>query len=517
MTGPALHLLAVTPRSATLEFACGYPWEAPVPHQVRLDGRPVLATARNVFTLDGLRPETEHVVTVDSEGYRRALAFRTRPETALLDVRAFGAAGDGQQDDTAFLQAAIMACPAGGTVRLPDGRWLSGPLFLKSGIGLWLEAGAILTGHPAIDRWPVLPGLLRAEDGRERCLGSWEGEAVDCHAGLLTGIGVEDMQIFGAGIIDGNAGFDGWWQRPKQPFRGWRPRTLFLVDSARVAVTGFTLRNSPSWTVHPLFSRDLIFADLHIKAPADSPNTDGINPESCRDVRIAGVHFDTGDDCIALKSGKISMARRRPVATDRVRISNCLMDRGHGGIVIGSEMASGVRDVQVRDCLFRGTDRGVRIKTRRGRGALAVVEGIHIRDIRMEGVGTPFVINSFYWCDPDGRTPYVASRDALPVDEGTPTIANISLCRIIATGTRHCAGYVLGLPERPVDGLAIDQYRVRFAAHPEPGFPDMAEGIPALACAGFHISQVRRLRLNAVDIDGQTGEALQLDQVDLLP
>lgn len=517
MTGPALRLLAVTPRSATLEIACGHPWQAPAPHQIRLDGHPVLATERNVFSLNNLRPGTGHTATVDSDGYRHTLAFQTLPEAALLDVRTFGAAGDGQQDDTAFLQAAIMACPVGGTVWLTAGRWLTGPLFLKSGLRLWLDADAVLMGHPSIDRWPVLPGLLRSEDGREQCLGSWEGEAADCHAGLLTGIGIQDVQIFGRGTIDGNASFDSWWQRPKQPFRGWRPRTLFLVDSAGVAVTGVALRNSPSWTVHPLFSRDLSFADLRIQAPADSPNTDGINPESCQDVQIAGVHFDTGDDCIALKSGKISMARRRPVATERVRISNCLMDRGHGGIVIGSEMASGVRDVQVRDCLFRGTDRGVRIKTRRGRGVLAVVDGVHISDIHMEDVGTPFVINSFYWCDPDGRTLYVASRDALPVDDRTPTLANISLRRITATGTRHCAGYVLGLPERPVDGLMIDQYRVRFAARPEPGFPDMAEGIPALARAGFHISQVRRLRLNAVDIDGQTGEALQLDQVDLLP
>jgi polygalacturonase len=336
-------------------------------------------------------------------------------------------------------------------------------------------------------------------------LATWEGEALPSHAGLITGIEVQNVRIYGEGVIDGNASRETWWSRPKAMFGGWRPRTVHLIRSRNIAIEGLTLCNSPAWTLHPFGCQQLTFARLEVRAPMTSPNTDGINPECCEDVRIAGVQISTGDDCIAIKSGKISLAQLGLVPTRRVRISNSLMQDGHGAIVIGSEMACGVYDVEARDCLVVGTDRGLRLKTRRGRGRDAIVDGVRLQNVRMEKVGTPFVINSFYWCDPDGKAPHVGDRRPHPVDAGTPSLRNISLENVVSTQVQHSAGYVLGLPEQPAENLRLQNYRVVFDPQATPGEPDMAEGIMAVAREGFRVLNVRGLTLENVQIEGAEG------------
>ncbi len=541
MTG--LRCLAVLPTALSFEVDDGSIWAADAPREVWVNGVVALRTDRNVFSLYDLRPDTPYEVRVGAD----RLVVRTAACKAVVDPRAFGARGDGLSDDTAALQAALMACPRGGLVRLSAGRYLTAPLFLKSDMAVELCEGAEVLGHRDIAKWPVLPGVLPDAEGAERtCLGSWEGEAEACHAALFNLLFAQNVQLYGRGVIDGQAGFDTWWSRsfiahekrvprlsPRgrrtiadahlgveggtteraEPVGGWRPRLIFMVECEQVILHGMTLRNSPSWTVHPLLSRGLTFADLRIEAPADSPNTDGLNPESSTDIVISGVDFAVGDDCIALKSGKISMARRSVRPTRRVRISNCRMQNGHGAVVIGSEMASGVYDVSVQTCLFINTDRGIRLKTRRGRGREAVIQRLNCRHIRMDGVGTAFVINSFYWCDPDGKTEQVADRNPRPVDDGTPSIADITLSHIDATGVRHAGVYVLGLPEQPVDGLTLDHIRLRFDPDAQPGEPDMAASIAPVARLGGLIANVRHLRTNALDIDGQSGETLTLENV----
>ena len=412
-------------------------------------------------------------------------------------------------------------------MRLEDGDFVSGPLFVKSHTRLEVTHGARLLGQRDIHSWPVLPDTLPGPDGAPVFLGSWEGEPLACHAALLNILSAEDVIIYGEGTIDGRAGFDTWWSadriaHEKRPDRGalpggealaWRPRLVYAVDSHKLTFEGVTLAGSPSWTLHPLHCTDVRFVNLSISAPADSPNTDGLNPESCTGVTITGVHFTVGDDCIALKSGKFAMAKRALRPTRDVAISNCHMQEGHGAVVIGSEMASGIYNVKVRDCLFTGTDRGLRIKTRRGRGKDAIVRNIHFDNIRMENVGTPFVINSFYWCDPDGKSDYVGSTDALPVDDGTPSLGGFTLTRIHCTGVRLAAAWLLGLPEQPIDGVTIDGFSVRYAADVTPDAPDMAASIPAVARQGIYISHARHVRLDHIDIDGQGGEILTLESV----
>lgn len=517
-----LSVVAITPTALVLEISNGHCFRSPSPHSVSVNGVEALSTDRNVFTLRDLKSDTDYRIEVQSGGQSHSLIARTKTLTAVLDPRAFGAKGDGVSDDSRALQAALSACPPDGLVRLINGDFVSGPLFLHSRTRLEVTQGAALLGLRDIDAWPLLPGVLSGADGVTAAwLGSWEGEPVICHAALLNILSAEDVIIYGEGTIDDRAGFDTWWSRdliahekrvPRVSPRG-RPRLIFAVDSRDLTFEGVTLANSPSWTLHPLNCTDVRAVNLSITAPADSPNTDGLNPESCVGVTIAGVHFTVGDDCIALKSGKIAMVKEALRPTRDVQISNCHMQDGHGAVVIGSEMASGVYDVSVRDCLFTGTDRGLRIKTRRGRGRNAIVRDIRFDNIHMENVGTPLVINSFYWCDPDGKTDYVASLDPLPVDDGTPSLGNLSLSRIHCTGVRAAAAWLLGLPEMPIDGISIDGFSVRYAAGTTPEAPDMAASIHPVARQGLYICNARHVRLDHIDIEGQDGEKIRLESV----
>ena len=505
---PRLEQILATPRSACFELSNGECYRSPEPHEALLGGRTVWRGRENVFTLNELQPCTSYQLLVRSGAHELSAEFMTATEGLTVEPRAFGGVGDGRADDTGALQRAIDACPAGGRVFIPEGDWLTAPLFLRSDMDLHLARGARLLGHPDIAKWPVLPALREGE-----VLATWEGEALPSHAGLITGIEVRNVRIYGEGVIDGNASRETWWSRPKAMFAGWRPRTVHLIRSQNIAIEGVTLCNSPSWTLHPFRCKQLTIALVVVKAPITSPNTDGINPECCEGVRIAGVHISTGDDCIAIKSGKLSLAQLRPVPTRRVRISNSLMQDGHGAIVIGSEMACGVYDVEARDCLFVGTDRGLRLKTRRGRGKDAIVDGIRLQNVRMEKVGTPFVINSFYWCDPDGKAPHVGDRRPHPVDAGTPSLRNISLEDVLSTQVQHSAGYVLGLPERPPENLRLLNYRVVFDPQAAPGEPDMAQGIEAVAREGFRLLNVRGLSLENVQIEGADGPDFIKDNV----
>jgi len=500
-----LALLSATSRTAAIEIvdAAGPLLDGPA--AVHLNGEPVSETAAAVFVLNELAPDTAYAVAV-ADG--PVLAFRTRAETVALDVGRFGAVGDGRHDDTTALQAAIAACPVGGTVVLGSGTWASGPLFLKSGITLYLAPGAILRGHAERKRYPVLPGRIEGRGRPDLFLGTWEGDPDNCFASLLTGLDVAQVAIAGGGVIDGNAAAGDWWRRPKDKDPAHRPRTLFFNGCRDILVQGVTVRNSPSWTVHPLFSSGLRFHGLVIENPKDSPNTDGLDPESCEDVEIVGVRFSVGDDCIAIKSGKILLGSLLKRPSRDIRIRRCVMEHGHGAVVIGSEMAGGVADVEVSRCLFRRTDRGLRIKTRRGRGEDGVIDGIRLHDVRMEDVADPLVVNAFYHCDPDGETEYVQDRRPRPVDGRTPTVRNIRFERVEATGVRHAAAYVLGLPERPVSGLVIRDVRIAFAVDAEAAPPAMACGVEPLARAGFVFINVEGPVVENVSAPGVAGPLL---------
>ena len=371
------------------------------------------AVARIVLPLDGLSPDTEYELTVATNPATQLL-FRTRTCRGLVDIQGFGARQD-LPDNAKAIAAAIAATPVGGTLLVPAGRWLTGPIFLRSGVTL--------------------------------------GD---------------------------------WWTWPKETRNGARrSRTIFLSACDKVTISGLTVCNSPSWTVHPVYCRDVVASALTVLNPPESPNTDGFNPESCENVLIEGVHFSVGDDCIAIKSGK-----RSPVGdnahlapTRNVTIRHCRMERGHGGVVIGSEMSGSVTGISIHDCEFVRTDRGLRIKTRRGRGG--EVAHIAMRDCTMDGVDTAFVANAFYFYDADGRSNYVQSRAPAIVDQTTPNVRDIAISAITIRDLRVAVGAFMGLPEAHATGISISDLDVTYDNSTVGDVPDMASDLPVLLHGGI--------------------------------
>ena len=510
-----MEVLCVTSRSCSILLDPEGLYEAREKHDLFLDGERLGEEYRSVTSLFDLEPDTEYTLESAAEnGGRETLTFRTKQETCTLDVRAFGAKGNGETEDTAMLQAAILCCPEDGRVLIPPGDYLTGPLFLKSHITVEIAGGATLKLLTDRKRFPVLPGNTPANnpDG-EILLGLFEGCATDGFASALNGIDLTDAALIGEGVIDGQAQESDWWVKPKEIRIASRGNLLYTQRCKGMLVQGLTFMNSPSWNLHPTFSEDLDFIDIRIRAPWDSPNTDGFDPESCRNVRLLGTEISVGDDCIAIKSGKIGLGRKYKRACENLEIGWCAMLDGHGGVTVGSEMAGGVKRVRAHHCYMKGNDRALRIKTRRDRGRDGVVDDILFREIRMDGVKMPLVVNSFYFCDADGKTDRVQSREKQPVDETTPEIGTVCFERVEATGCKACAAYVMGLPEKPMKHLIVRDSRFAFDPGAKPMIPAMALGVEECCRRGMIVRYLEKLTIENVVFDGIEGEPLETTEV----
>lgn len=512
-----IRLVMKTARSAAVELDDGGKYETLETYRLFLNQEEIKETNTVITSLFGLRPDTVYLLEARREKGETvgSLSFRTEEEFVTINVKDLGAAGDGISDDTSFIQAAVMACPEKSRVLIPEGNYKVTSLFLKSGLNLEIAKGARLLAQTDRERFVRFPGLIESYDEQnEYNLGTWEGNPLPMYAGIITGIGVSDVTIYGEGIVDGCASYDNWWKNPKVMTGAFRPRMLFLNRCERIQVQGLTFCNSPAWVIHPYFSNELMFADLEIRNPQVSPNTDGLDPESCRDVEILGVHFSLGDDCIAVKSGKMYMGKKHKTPSRNIYIRHCLMENGHGAVTAGSEIGAGVRNMVVEKCRFSHTDRGLRIKTRRGRGEDSILDDIIFRDIEMDHVMTPFTANAFYFCDPDGRTEYVQSREICPVDERTPAMKHFIFENIQARNCHVAAAYFEGLPEQKIEKIEMRNCSISFAGEARSDVPIMSDGVVACSKKGLHAVNVKQLILENVSIEGNVGEALELEGVE---
>ncbi len=412
-----------------------------------------------------------------------------------FNVRDYGAAGNGEVLDTQAIQAALDACSqqGGGTVFVPAGNYLTGSIFLRSNITLYLDAGAVLLGSENPADYPIIHSR-------------WEGAEQQTYAPLIGGSRLQNIAIVGRGAIDGQGA--GWWQRFRERRLDYpRPRLIAFAHCANLLIEDITAVNSPSWTLNPVHCENVTINKVTILNPPDSPNTDGINPDSCANVHIANCYISAGDDCIAIKSGIELDSPDNLVPCRNLTITNCTMASGHGGVVIGSEMSGGVKNVVISNCVFIGTDRGIRFKSRRGRGG--VVEDIRVSNIVMTDVLCPFTMNLYYAPGARGNK-LVSDKRAQPVTRGTPCFRRIHLSHITAREVKVAAAFLYGLAEMPVEDISLSDVFISLSPNAESGYPDMADDLELMQQAGFFACRVRGLRLHNVEIAGQLGPALIL-------
>lgn len=411
-------------------------------------------------------------------------------------------------DNTARLNQAIDALKMGDELVIAKGRWQTGPVDVaKTDITITFEEGAELFFY--YDEMMYQPVWTR-----------WEG--VRCYA-MHPCFWIHDAKhvvIRGKGVLDGNG--SPWWEQANRkkhiqkgavsmaerrlaslnanyasqpgggggrPCQFLRPPLLQVFRCEDVTVQDLTLQNSPFWTLHPVFSSQVRLLDLTIHNPADAPNTDGIDIDSSRQVEVARCRVHVGDDGVAVKSGMGEDALEAGLASEDIWIHDCVVEAAHGGAVIGSETGGGVHDVRVEHCTYLGTDRGVRLKTRRGRAG--DISGLSFRHLRMERVLCPITINMFYRCGSDD--PALYSQEKQPVTETTPHIHDVVIEDIDAKGVTSAASFIVGLPEAPITGLSIHHCSFEMAPSEELVDPDLAamsEGLPKAKGRGIRLRNV---------------------------
>lgn len=374
------------------------------------------------------------------------------------NVLKYGAKNDSSALATKAIANAIAAASkaGGGTVYFPAGKYLTGPIHLKSNITIWIDAGAELHFSDNFDDYlPMVPTR-------------YEGVDLYSFSPLFYAYEAKNIAIRGRGLIHGHG--KKWWDTalgikfqtsrskwqlmfdslnknillpddPTQMQRAFlRPPFIQPMYCSNVLIEGITITNSPFWTVNPEFCDNVTVTAVTIDNPP-SPNTDGINPSSCSNVHISNCHISVGDDCITIKSGKDLPGRTKARPAENYTITNCTMLRGHGGVVIGSEMSGDVKKITISNCVFDGTDRGIRIKTARGRGG--VVEDIRVDNIVMHNIKNQAVMLNMEY----------SKTAPEPLSERTPKFRNIRISNMTAYSKQ--AMHMIGLDEMNVQEVSL--------------------------------------------------------------
>ena len=372
-----------------------------------------------------------------------------------VDIRDYGATAGGTEKNTAAFARAIAACAdaGGGRVLVPAGQWLTGPIHLRSNINLHLAEGAeiVFSDRPE----DYLPPVLVRVGGVELFNYSPFIYVRDC----------ENVAITGPGRLNGNAAAWHPWKTKETkeisqlaprgvpvtqrvfgtPEAAIRPNFVVFMNCRNVLLEGFTIGGGANWTIHPVYCENVIIRRVHVLT--DGPNNDGIDPDSCRNVLIEHCVFDTGDDCVVLKSGYNEDGWRVARPMENLVMRWCSSQRGHGGLVVGSEMSGDVRNVYMYDCEFDGTDRAVRIKSRRGRGG--VVENIWVENVRAKNMQQEVVIMNM---------DYSADR-SIATNERAPLFRNIHLKNITADGA-PVAIRLTGLADSLIQGITFEDMTI---------------------------------------------------------
>ena len=422
----------------------------------------------------------------------------------FFNIADYGARNDGSTSATASIRAAIQAAHAagGGTVYVPAGTYVTGPIELVSNLVLEIDAGAVL-------RFPA------SRDGLSYTKGRVEGTDCTTPVPLIGGHDLENVTIRGRGTLTtDNAQWMNLVRQPdaaaartvwtgilralnlKQPVPpedfqkaapSLRPSFIRTMDSKNILIEGLHIVGSSMWTVHILYSQNVTIRDLIIET-FPGANTDGMDIDSSQDVRISNCYLDTGDDAICLKSGKDADGLRVNRPTANVAITNCTVHHGHGAVVLGSETSGGFHNIVASNIVCQGTQKGVRIKSTRGRGG--VIENVRFDHWTMDGVDEAINVTNYYTRGPEE-----------PVSERTPVFRNIAISNMTINHSPLMIN-IEGLPEMPVTGLQISN-------------------VIASGKVGMRAYNTRAMELHNVQVNPEVGPAflirdskeLELDQV----
>ncbi|KAF8044057.1 hypothetical protein BT93_A2128 [Corymbia citriodora subsp. variegata] len=376
-------------------------------------------------------------------------AISCRKHTAsLLD---FGGVGDGKTSNTEVFKRAVAnlsghAEDGGAQLVVPAGKWLTGSFNLTSHFTLYLEKDATILASQDESEWPhvaILPSYGIGRDAPGGRFGS-----------LIFGTNLTDVVITGNnGTIDGQGAY--WWDKfKKEELNLTRPYLIEFMYSDQVQIALVTLIDSPSWFIHPIYSSNIFVQGVTILAPVNSPNTDGINPDSCTNVRIEDCYIVSGDDCIAIKSGWDQYGIKFGMPTKHVSIRRLTcISPDSATIALGSEMSGGIQDVRVETTSAINTESAVRIKTAPGRGGY--VKDIFVKGLLLKTIKYVFWITSNYNSHPPGYDP-----NALPVIQG------INYRDVVAENVTQSAR-LEGIKEDPFTGICISNVDIRLSEKPK--------------------------------------------------
>jgi len=359
----------------------------------------------------------------------------------------------------------------GGTLYFPAGEYLTAAIRMKSNITIHIESGAVIKFSDDFEDY--LPFVKMR----------WEGVFMNSLCPLIYAHNAENIAIKGRGKIDGQG--HKWWAESRRiideikktgdtsstnslqqqwldankdidvsPYyestlkrKFFRPPFIQFLECKNILLEGITIVNSPFWTVNPEGCDNIVIDGLTVFNPWSNPkghNTDGINPSSCSNVRISNCLISVGDDCITIKSGRDADGRNYGRPCQNITITNCIMHTGHGGVVIGSEMSGSVKRVAISNCVFDGTDAGIRLKSSRGRGG--VVEDIRVDNIVMNNIQkNAFIFDLFY--DKGSKLE--------PVTERTPKFHNIHISNVTGNNIQKI-GYITGIEEMPIEEISFN-------------------------------------------------------------
>lgn len=462
------------------------------------------------------------------------ISLPTIPDKTF-NVLDYGAKNDGSELSTVAIQNTIdMARKSGGgTVLIPAGVYLTGPIVLRSNVRLYTEYNALVVFSSDCSLYPIVDAVFEGVDTK-RCqspISAYNAENIAiCGHGTFNASGDAwrplkrskvtakqwQKRIKEGGVVseDGNT----WYpdssamyaqtlcvdQNVPVNVADWdsihtflRPVLLNLVNCKNVLLEGVCFENSPAWNLHPLMCENVVLNELTVRNPWYSQNGDGVDVESCKNVLINRCSFDVGDDAICMKSGKNEDGRRRAMPTENVLVNACTVYHGHGGFVVGSEMSGDVRNVEVSNCLFIGTDVGLRFKSTRGRGG--IVENIYISGVNMAAIeNDALTFDLFYGGKGAGEETEdeIAARMASevpPVTVETPRFRNITIENTICKGAKR-AIYFNGLPEMNIQNVSLNNIRMQ-------------------AEKGAFFRYTDGLTLNDVQVTAQEGDSMNFVEV----